>query len=265
MRTLALLAGLSFLPYTSACADPTAPDLVAKSIANYLDDWKAELNYSYTERDDSTDSTDKTELYQVNVVDGTPYNRLIARDGHPLNADEARKQAEKYQKMLDLRDKETPEQRQRRLRKYEDEFAFLKDIPKAFNMKMFGTETVNGRPNYVIELTPKPDFVPTTKYERIFPGIEGKLWIDEHDVRWTKAVAHVVDTISFGWIMARISPGAHITMLQEKVGEHWFPRKIEVQGEARIMLVKNRTIDNTITYDNYKPLNPAPAVTDAQR
>jgi hypothetical protein len=246
------------------CAESTARSLVAQSIANYENDWKAVLDYTYIERDVAKESSEKVELYQVTVVDGTPYNRLIARDGHPLDTEESRRQAEKYQKVLDARDKETPEQRARRIRKYDNERAFLKEIPDAFDMKMLGDETVDGRPNCVIQLTPKEGYVPDSKYARIFPSIEGKLWIDQHDMRWTKAVAQVIDTISFGWILARIGPGAHITMTQEKVGEHWFPKKIEVEGMARILLVKNRTIDDTIWYENYKRLNRSPAATDAR-
>jgi len=33
---------------------------------------------------------------------------------------------------------------------------------------------------------------------------------------------------------------------------------------ARILLVKNRTIDDTIWYENYKRLNRSPAATDAR-
>lgn len=258
---LLTVLGLAVCPLYAAA---TARALVEQSIANYEADWKAALDYTYTERDVSSDPSDKVELYQVIVVDGTPYNRLIAKDGHPLDAEESRRQAEKYRKMLDARDKETSEQRAHRIGKYDTERAFLKEIPDAFNMKMTGNETVDGRPNYVIQLTPKEDYVADSKYARIFSSIEGKLWIDQQDVRWTKAVAHVIDTISFGWILARIGPGAHITMTQQRVGEHWFPKKIAIEGIAKILLVKNRTIDDTISYENYKRFHPAPGTANAQ-
>jgi hypothetical protein len=220
------------------------------------------------ERDITKDSSGQpktVELSQVNVLDGTPYGRLVARDGRPLDAEEERKEAEKYRKILDTREKETPEQRARRIRKYEDERQFLNEIPDAFNMKLLGHETVNGRANFVVALTPKEGYVPESRNARIFPNIEGKLWIDEQDLRWTQAVANVIEPISFGWILARIGAGAHITMKQVKVdGDHWMPKEIDVNGVARILLVKNRTVNQTISYDNYKRLRPAPPTAAAK-
>lgn len=253
-------------PALSVEANPC--QLVTQSITNYEKDWRAALDFNYIERDVSRNSSNQTrsvDFFQVNVIDGTPYKRLIARDGHPLDVEEARKEAERYQKTLDTRDKETAEQRARRIRKYDDEREFLKEIPDAFNMKLLGQETLNGRPNWVVQMTPKAGYIPVSKYARIFPDIEGKLWIDQEDIRWTKAIAKVTDTISFGWVLARIGPGAEITMLQQRVGGgHWMPEKIEIDGVAKILLVKNRTIDETVTYENYKPIHPVPTITDAK-
>ena len=63
----------------------------------------------------------------------------------------------------------------------------------------------------------------------------------------------MINTISIGWVLARIGPGAHITMKQVKVdGEHWMPKEIDVNGSAKILLVKNRTLDETVSYSDYK-------------
>jgi hypothetical protein len=261
-----LLVGL--VARCALCADPNPRDLVSRSIANYEKDWKAALDFTYTEHEITNDSSGRpksVEVSQVNVLNGTPYSRLIAKDGHPLAPDEALRENEKYDKTLDARERETAEQRARRVRKYEDERRFLYEIPNAFNIRLVGHETLNGRANYIIALTPKAGYVPQSHNARIFQNIEGKLWIDEQDLRWTQAVANVIDTISFGWILARIGPGAHITLKQEKVdGEHWMPKEIDVNGMARIMLVKNRTVNQTISYDNYKRVHPAPPTAAAK-
>ncbi len=268
MKFVALFALVGFFARSTFCAEPDPRSIVTQSIANYEKDWKAALDFSYTERDVNKGSSGQAksiEVSQVNVIDGTPYSRLIAKDGQPLDAEEARMEAERYQKMLNARDAESSEQHARRVRKYEEERRFLNEIPDAFNMKLLGHETLNGRPNFVIELTPKQGYVPKSRNARIFSDIEGKLWIDQQDVRWTKAVANVIDTISFGWVLARIGPGAHITMKQVRVeGAIWMPKEIDVEGVARILLVKNRTVDETISYDNYKRLRPAPGTVDAK-
>ncbi len=262
MRTLALFAVAGLINQCGWCVEASPRDIVAQSIANYQKDWKAALDFTYTEREISRSASGlpkSVEVSQVNVVDGTPASRLIAKDGHALDAEEARKEADRYQKLIKARDEESREQRLRRIRKYEEERQFLYEIPDAFNMKLLGHETLNGRPNFMIKLTPKPGYVPKSRNARLFSSIEGTLWIDEQDVRWTKAVAEVVDPISFGWVLARIGPGAHITMKQVRIdGETWMPKEIDVNGVARIMLVKNRTINETISFENYKRVRPAP-------
>ena len=269
MKIVDLITVIGLIAGCALGAEPNPRDLVSQSILNYDKDWQAALDFTCTERDiayDSSGHPKAVEISQIDVFKGTPYNRLIARDGHPLSLEEERKEDEKYQKMLNMREKETPDQRARRVRKYEEERQFLHEIPAAFDMKLFGSETVAGRPNYVIALTPKEDYVPKSKNARLFSSIEGKLWIDKQDVRWTQAEANVIDTISIGWVLARIGPGAHITMKQVKVdGDHWMPEEITVSGTARILLVKNRALGETVSYDNYKRVRPAPGIAAAKK
>jgi len=268
VKTLTLSVALGFIATSAYCADPNPRELVARSISNYDKDWKAALDFTYTEHEvtkDAAGHAKTVEISQVSVLNGTPYSRIIGKNGHPLTGEEARRENEKYQKTLSIRDKETPEQRARRIRKYEEERRFLHEIPDAFNMKLLGYETVAGRPNYVIALTPKPGYVPQSKNARMFSDIEGKLWIDQQDLRWTQAEANVINTISIGWVLARIGPGAHITMKQVKVdGEHWMPKEIDVNGSARIMLVRSRNLDQTISFADYKRVRP-PAPTAAAK
>ena len=268
MKTATLTIVVSLIAGRAFCADPDVRDLVSQSITNYDKDWQAALDFTCTEHDVTKDSSGhpKTvEISQINVFKGTPYSRLIARDGQPLSTEEVRKEDEKYRKMTDTRERETPGQHARRIHKYEEERQFLHEIPDAFDMKLLGHETLAGRPNYVIALTPKEGYVPKSKNARLFSSIEGKLWIDLQDVRWTQAEANVIDTISIGWVLARIGPGAHITMKQVKVDdEHWMPKEIDVNGNARILLVKNRTLDETVSYDNYKRVRPAPGTAAAK-
>ena len=172
MKTATLIV-LGFVARCAFCADPSPRDLVSQSIANYEKDWRAALDFTYMERDITKDNLGRSktvELSQVNVLDGTPYSRLIAKDGHPLDLEEERKEDEKYRKVLAAREEETPEQHARRIGKYEEERRFLNEIPAAFNMKLLGHETLNGRANYVIALIPRQDYVPKSRNARIYPS-----------------------------------------------------------------------------------------------
>ncbi|HEY3840438.1 MAG TPA: hypothetical protein VGL72_27890 [Bryobacteraceae bacterium] len=255
MKTATLFV-LGFMGGSAYCADLDPRQIVASSIFNYQKDWTAALQYTYTEHDvtkDDSPTRETVEISQISELGGTPYSRLIGKNGHPLSAEEARREEEKYRKVQSARDAETPDQRERRLRKYREQRAFLHEVPDAFNIKMLGRETIAGRPNYVIQLTPNPNYVPKSRNARMFADIAGKLWIDVDDLRWSKAEADVIDTISIGWFLARIGPGAHITLTQFKIDdEHWMLKEITVKGLAKIMLVKNRSLDETVSCSDYR-------------
>ena len=245
------------------CADLDARAIVTRSVLNYQDDWKAALDFTYTEHDvtkDTTGCAKTTEVSQIYAIDGTPYTRLIARNGAPLSGDEARRENEKYERTVAARDAETAQQRADRIAKYQQDRAFLNEIPDAFDMKMLPPEEIGGRENYVIRLTPKPGYVPKSRNARLFAYIEGKMWIDQQDLRWTQAEADVIDSIAIGWVLARIGPGAHLALKQAKVeGEHWMVKELDIDGVARIMLVKNHPINETVSYSDFKRVrSPAP-------
>jgi hypothetical protein len=260
VKSLIISTLLCFIDSPACCAELSAREIVAKSISNYDNDWKAALDFTCTEHEvvkDAAGRVKNTEVSQIMVLDGTPYTRLIGKNGHPVTGEEAARENEKYLRVSAVRDRETAGQRAHRLRKYQEEREFLHEIPDAFNMKLVGHETLNGRANYLFQLTPKPGYVPQSKNAHLFSDIEGKLWIDEQDLRWTKAEANVIDTISIGWVLARIGPGAHIAMKQVKVdGEHWLPREIDVDGSAKILLVKNRALHETVSFTDYKRVRP---------
>jgi hypothetical protein len=234
-----------------AQVDPTA--LVRKSIENYERNWRESKNWRYRQADVSKgDGTDGADVSEVFPLEGTPYERLVLRDGRALTAEEERKEEHKYQKALRQRQSETPEQRKERIRKYETERNFVKDIPNAYNFELAGEETVDGRPAWVIKMTPKPGFIPTMPHAAMLQHIEGTLWMDKEDLQWAKAEAHVKDTIEFGWVLARIGPGAKITVEQTRVADGvWMPRQITINGTARVLLVHNKVLDEKLTYSGF--------------
>ena len=239
---------------TALWGEVDARELVRKSLANYQRDWHAALNYSYTEQDIEQKSGGKmVSVSDVTTIEGTPYEKLISKDGHPLTEAEKRKEQEKYEKAVAQRHSETPAQRHKRIADYEKQRSFLKEVPDAFNFKLLGEQAYEGRPAYVVECTPNPNYQPRNTFSRIFLKIHAKLWIDKQDVQWAKAEANVIDTVSFGFLLARIGKGARIGMEQTRLNnEIWVPRRISVNGNARIMVLKNRNLTEEIITSNYR-------------
>ncbi len=112
----------------------------------------------------SSDDKKEATVSEMVPLNGTPWERLIMKDGHPLNPDEQRREKRKFATAQKQRESESPAERQARIRKYEDERAFIREIPDAYNFTLLGEETVDGRPAWKIGIAPRPGFVGTTPH-----------------------------------------------------------------------------------------------------
>jgi hypothetical protein len=231
--------------------------IVEASIAATQRDWKARLQYTYQERDESRRrdaegrlKSDDVTVTKTILVNGVPFDQIVEHNGQPPSADEVRKQNEKLDKLK----RETPEQRAAQVRKREEEDASLvREVPKAFDFQLVGEEVVSGRPAYVLQATPHPGYQPQGKYGKVFSKIKGKLWIDKQDLAWIKADGQAIQPFSMGLFLVRMLPGSQITMEQKRVDNGiWMPERIEVRASGKIFFVKNLVIDQVMTYSEYR-------------
>ena len=223
------------------------------------------MTWAYTETDVSRkDGKKEVVVSEVIPLEGTPFDRVISKDGKPLSPEEKRKEDEKFAREAQKRKSETPAERQARIRKYENERSFLKDLPNAYDFRIVGEQVVDGRPAWVMSLKPRPYFEPTTSRGGMLKHIEGKLWIDKEDVQWAKAEAHVTEPISIGWIIARIGQGAEIKLdMKRVVNGLWMPEAITIDGRAKVLMVHNKVIDEHMSFSGYH--RPERAITATTR
>ena len=107
MKLIPVVIGLSLVPLVYAQPDPKT--LLLESIANYQHDWRAGMNWACTQTDVSrSDGTNKVNVYEVTPLDGTPYDRLVEKDGRPLTPEERRREDEKFEKAARERKAESP-------------------------------------------------------------------------------------------------------------------------------------------------------------
>ena len=253
---------LSLALVSTAWGQVNIQQIVRESIENYGHDWREEMNWAWTQTDvTASDDTNETDVSEIAPIDGTPYERLITKNGRPLTSEEQRRENRKYEKTLKERDNESPSEHAVRIRKYESDRAFIGDISEAYNFKPVGEETVEGRPAWVVQMTSRPEFIPSAPHASMLEHIEGRLWIDKEDVRWAKAEAHVIDTISIGWILARIGAGARFGVQQTRIANGlWVPRRLTIAGVAHVLLFHARTLNEELTYSGYHEAGSASAV-----
>jgi hypothetical protein len=234
-------------------AEPDLTALVKQSIANHGHAWREQTQWRYKQTDTTYSGGEKhVETSEVIPLFGTPYERLIAKDGHPLSPEEQKTEEQKYEKALAKRQKESPAERAARIKKYQGQWSFLSDLPSAYNFKLLGEEAVDGRPAWVIGMTPREGFVPSTSRGSMLRHINGKLWLDKQDVQWVKTEAHVIDTIEIGWVLARIGPGAEIRMDMKRVAERlWLPVSIHINGSAKLLMVHRKNLNEQLTFFDF--------------
>lgn len=246
-----ILAGLFIIPVVFGQTDPKV--LLRQSVDNYNRDWRAGMGWAYTATDVTESSGEKdVTVTEVVPIAGSPYDRVVVKDGRKLTGDDAQREKQKFEKACRDREQESPDQRAARLRKAESQHAFANEVPNAYDAKLVGEETVDGRPAWILELTPRADFHPVNMRAAMLRHIGARLWIDKQDVQWVKAQAHVIDTISIGWVLARIGPGADITFAQTRVADGlWMPKKVCIEGTAKLFLVHDKDLTETVTFTGY--------------
>ena len=235
-----------------------------KAVDKDIFNWQAAKDYTFLERvqEETLDGSgavksSKSETHEIMVLYGEPFQRTVAKDDKPLSEKEQKKQDEEFEKETRKRENESTEQRQKRIQKYEkereDDRAFVHEILDAYDFVLIGQETLNGRKTWVIDATPRPGFEGKRREAKMLPKIKPRFWIDEQDYSWTKLRAEFTDTVSFGWVVARLHKGTQFEMQQVRVNnEVWLPERIDVRLDARIALLKGVNANVHVTYKDYR-------------
>lgn len=270
------LMAILALPYLSAAgvaqtaqvasSAPQLPanEIVRRAMQHDVNNWEQEKNYTFVQRieeremnGDGSIKSQKSQTEEIIFLYGQPYAHLIKRNDQPLSDVDEKKVEKKMNDTMDKRSHETPTERQKRLQDFEkrhrDEHAFLLEVPQAYNFRIEGEETLNGRAAYVIKGEPRQDFRPNLNAARVLPKLRPKLWIDKDGYQWLKLEAEVIDTITWGGFLLRLHPGSHIELEQTLVNnEMWLPLHARISFDARVALVKSIRMDIEAKFSDYK-------------
>src|SRR5690348_9704149 len=156
MRTLALILAASAALFAqsnpSSSGKPQTQasvldvrQIVRRSIAATERSWEAREHYEYTEHDEdrrlepdgrvrSQDVDDSI----IMLVDETPFEQLVKRNGRPPSADEQRKQDEKLANLK----RETRQERVARLRQQQETRSLIRELPEGFDFQLIGEEVL---------------------------------------------------------------------------------------------------------------------------
>ena len=249
---------LSFMAVSGLTQQPPAAvqDIIQRSSQATHADWEKAPGFDFCESD-RTGKEVKT--YQVRMVAGSPYNRLIAVNGKNLSAEDQEKEAKKLDDILRQRQRETVEEHDRRVARYEKERQndqlMLEELTVAMQFTWKGTETIDGHETYVLDANPKPGYVPKSMETSVLKGMRGTLWIDQASYRWVKVHAEVIRPVMIGGFVARVELGTRFELKEMPVNAEgiWLPYHFSMQSRARILLLFPKSSQADETYFHYQP------------
>ena len=225
---------------------PDAKEIIRQSVSRDLLNFERLKNYTYTERNeertyDKAGHLKKTEAetYEILILGGRDYGKLIARGDKPLSPSDARKEEQKLDREVARRQNESAQEKAKLEKQRQQQRKFLNEVPEAFNFRLTGEEQVSGKPAWVITAEPKPGYRARERLAKVVAKMRGKIWIDEGEYQWVKVEAEVAEPLSFGLGLLKILPGATLQFEQTRVNDEvWLPASANIKVNARAAFFK---------------------------
>jgi hypothetical protein len=234
---------------------PDVKDIIQRSVAANDKDFEAAPQFNYKEKDYDGKSS---KTFQVTMIDGSPYQRLLAVNGKPLGKAQAADELKKEEKETATRHAQTSEQRNRRIAEYtkqrQSDHVMMAQLTQAFNFKFTGERKVKKRDVWALIATPRPGYRPPNRDSEVLPGMQGEMWIDQATYEWVKVTAQVTRPVSIGGFLAQVEPGTRFEI--EKVPAApgiWQVAHFSMQSRAKIFYMINRRSAEEDWYYDFAP------------
>ena len=198
-RCRLVVLALAPLGFAALPAPPhiDAVDIINRSVVANESDWRAEPNYDHCEQDDDGESV---KTYDVTMIEGTPYERLVAIDGRPLPSEAQHDEVHKIARAVAERRDESPADRALRLAEYRNTHERMRELfdqlATAFDFTLKGTRHVGGGQVFDITAKPRADYQPPTLDAKALTGMTAEFWVDATSDRWTRVTAQVTQPVS---------------------------------------------------------------------
>lgn len=167
-------------------------------------------------------------------------DRLVAIDGHPLNAKEQHDERTRIENLV-----RNPAEQQRleqtKRKDAEQCKAFFKMIPDAL------TFSYAGQDGDLIKLTyrPNPSFQPPSREARVFHEMEGEMWVHKTQQRLVRIQGQLVADVKFaGGLLGHLEKGGRFNVEQRELlpGE-WDLTFMEVNMKGKALFFKTIAVE----------------------
>lgn len=246
---------------------PDVQTIIQKSVQANQRDFDAAPDYAYNERDKVGQGT---KTYRVMMIDGSPYNRLIAVNGVPLPPTRMKRQEKLLQQETAKRHAESQTDRKNRIAAYQKDrkrdYDLLDQMTKAFDFQLLGERKLNGHDVYYLKATPRPGYRPPNLDTQVLTGMTGYLWIDKDSFQWVKVTAKVTKPVSIEGFLAQVEPGTRFELEKIPVGDGvWLAKHFSMHSHAKVLFLFNRSSSEEEWYSDYKRIRAADVEERASR
>lgn len=227
-------------------AQVSVQEIVERSVAANDKDFAAEPEFNFIEKDHEGKTT---KTFQVTMIDGSPYQRLLASSGKALSPAQEAVELKKEEKTAAERRAQTPEQREKRIADYGKELKsdheMMSQLSKGFDFRIVGTRKSGQRSVWVLTATPKPSYRPPNMDCEVLRGMRGEMWIDKETYEWAKVTAEVIRPVSIGGLLAEVEPGTRFEIEKAPVTAGiWQITHFSMQSHAKVLhLVKHNSAE----------------------
>jgi hypothetical protein len=261
---VALLASAGATHTGARAQSPDAAEIIRQSFEQDERNDKIARQYTFQQRVEERDlskqgniKSSRSKTHDVTLLDGSEYERLIARDDQPLSPKEEAKEQRKLDKSIQKVQNETPKQRAKRLaardKRKQEQRKWIAEIQNTFDFQLRGEETVDGIDTYVIDARPKPGYKAGFRKARFLAKMQGTFWISKADRSWVRLEAETLDKISFGWVLFRLGKGSVVEFHQTKVNDEvWLLDSSRVRFNGRVALLKGLNREILGSYSEFR-------------
>ena len=244
-------------PVEGRASTPDVQRIIERSVEANQRDFQAGTQFSHTERD-RTGTGSKT--YRVLMIDGSPYQQLIAVNGTPLSPEAARAEASKMERARSERKAESSDERKRRIAKYESDRhrnnAMMQQLTKAFDFTLVGEGKLNSFKVYILRARPRKGYQPPNLETQVLPAMQGMLWIDQASYQWVKVTARVIRPASIEGFLAQVEPGTQFELEKMPVGNGvWQPKHFSMKSQAKVLYMFTHNSQEDDVFSDYQRAN----------
>jgi hypothetical protein len=237
---LILLLLLAAIPALADAPLPNPQELKQRLLQNLKKSEKELEKYSCmvkTEEDelnaDGSVKKRKTREQERFFVNGVEVDHLLARDGKPLSAADAKHEQDRVN--YEVKKYSKPKEVEKRQAEDEKQMDMFLRALKFTNERR---ETRDGRPTIVFDLQGDPTYRAKKLEEKFAEAMVGLLWVDEQTGNIDEVRAHTVRDIKIGGgLVASLHKGFRVALVQQHMADGvWLAKLVEGAGDARAAL-----------------------------